>query len=105
MWYTKHPRLPQDEDFPGVLPTTGGPSQPSTALHLQTFNRHGARAAAAPPPRRPGRDEIDASHYPAFHQCEGVRLFDAQKAMGSSLEATRPGVRRSVGSPQTFPGN
>mmetsp|Transcript_94946 Transcript_94946/g.116269 ORF Transcript_94946/g.116269 Transcript_94946/m.116269 type:complete len:467 (+) Transcript_94946:76-1476(+) len=25
------------------------------------------------------RDEIDASHYPAFHQCEGVRLFDAQK--------------------------
>ena len=25
------------------------------------------------------RDEIDASHYPAFHQCEGVRLFDAEK--------------------------
>eukprot|EP00441_Pelagodinium_beii_P037207 CAMPEP_0197644568 /NCGR_PEP_ID=MMETSP1338-20131121/17498_1 /TAXON_ID=43686 ORGANISM="Pelagodinium beii, Strain RCC1491" /NCGR_SAMPLE_ID=MMETSP1338 /ASSEMBLY_ACC=CAM_ASM_000754 /LENGTH=467 /DNA_ID=CAMNT_0043217987 /DNA_START=60 /DNA_END=1463 /DNA_ORIENTATION=+ len=25
------------------------------------------------------RDEIDASHYPAFHQCEGVRLFDATK--------------------------
>eukprot|EP00928_Gymnodinium_smaydae_P031049 TRINITY_DN22919_c1_g2_i2.p1 TRINITY_DN22919_c1_g2~~TRINITY_DN22919_c1_g2_i2.p1 ORF type:complete len:265 (-),score=67.78 TRINITY_DN22919_c1_g2_i2:131-925(-) len=23
------------------------------------------------------RDEIDASHYPVFHQCEGVRLFDA----------------------------
>jgi len=22
------------------------------------------------------RDEIDASHYPCFHQCEGVRLFD-----------------------------
>lgn len=23
------------------------------------------------------RDEIDSSHYPVFHQCEGVRLFDA----------------------------
>ena len=22
------------------------------------------------------RDEIDASHFPAFHQMEGVRLFD-----------------------------
>ena len=22
------------------------------------------------------RDEIDAKHYPVFHQCDGVRLFD-----------------------------
>jgi len=25
------------------------------------------------------RDEIDASHYPCFHQCEGVRLYDRTK--------------------------
>jgi len=25
------------------------------------------------------RDEIDASHYPCFHQCEGVRLYDTSK--------------------------
>jgi len=25
------------------------------------------------------RDEIDASHYPAFHQCEGVRLFSTSE--------------------------
>ena len=28
------------------------------------------------------RDEIDASHFPAFHQMEGVRLFDPEVVGG-----------------------
>lgn len=32
------------------------------------------------------RDEIDASHYPAFHQCEGVRLFDATKVSAEEVK-------------------
>ncbi|XP_014678978.1 PREDICTED: phenylalanine--tRNA ligase, mitochondrial-like [Priapulus caudatus] len=28
------------------------------------------------------RDEIDASHYPVFHQCEGVRLFTEHQLFG-----------------------
>ncbi len=27
------------------------------------------------------RDEIDASHYPVFHQMEGVRIYEAQSAL------------------------
>jgi phenylalanyl-tRNA synthetase alpha chain len=33
------------------------------------------------------RDEIDASHYPVFHQCEGVRLFDAEKVSEEEIKA------------------
>ena len=29
------------------------------------------------------RDEIDASHYPAFHQLEGVKLFDKDEVKGA----------------------
>ena len=29
------------------------------------------------------RDEIDASHYPAFHQLEGVKLFDKDQVKGA----------------------
>ncbi|KAE9396020.1 phenylalanyl-tRNA synthetase [Gymnopus androsaceus JB14] len=32
------------------------------------------------------RDEIDASHYPVFHQMEGARLFSADKASMKELE-------------------
>merc|ERR1712232_696727 len=32
------------------------------------------------------RDEIDASHYPAFHQLEGVKLFDPEKVGTASGE-------------------
>lgn len=32
------------------------------------------------------RDEIDACHYPVFHQCEGVRLFDAEKVSGEEVK-------------------
>ena len=31
------------------------------------------------------RDEIDATHYPVFHQVEGVRLIDQQMALGFQL--------------------
>eukprot|EP00568_Trieres_chinensis_P012557 CAMPEP_0183317672 /NCGR_PEP_ID=MMETSP0160_2-20130417/58594_1 /TAXON_ID=2839 ORGANISM="Odontella Sinensis, Strain Grunow 1884" /NCGR_SAMPLE_ID=MMETSP0160_2 /ASSEMBLY_ACC=CAM_ASM_000250 /LENGTH=420 /DNA_ID=CAMNT_0025483749 /DNA_START=23 /DNA_END=1285 /DNA_ORIENTATION=+ len=30
------------------------------------------------------RDEIDSSHYPAFHQLEGVKLFDQEEVNGAS---------------------
>lgn len=30
------------------------------------------------------RDEIDASHYPAFHQLEGVKLFDLEEVKGAA---------------------
>lgn len=33
------------------------------------------------------RDEIDASHYPAFHQCEGVRLFSTAEVSAKDVEA------------------
>lgn len=33
------------------------------------------------------RDEIDASHYPIFHQCEGVRLFDKDKVSADEVQA------------------
>jgi len=29
------------------------------------------------------RDEIDSSHYPAFHQLEGVRLFTEAEVRGT----------------------
>ncbi|KAF9052639.1 phenylalanyl-tRNA synthetase [Panaeolus papilionaceus] len=32
------------------------------------------------------RDEIDASHYPVFHQVEGARIFDATKAGMQEVE-------------------
>lgn len=42
------------------------------------------------------RDEIDASHYPVFHQCEGVRLFDAktvsQEEVMEDLKRTLEGL-------------
>ena len=37
------------------------------------------------------RDEIDSSHYPAFHQMEGVRLFDAEKVHAGGLRRDRIG--------------
>jgi phenylalanyl-tRNA synthetase alpha chain len=33
------------------------------------------------------RDEIDASHYPVFHQMEGVKLFDTATASEQDIEA------------------
>lgn len=33
------------------------------------------------------RDEIDASHYPVFHQCEGVRLYDASTVTQDEIKA------------------
>lgn len=39
------------------------------------------------------RDEIDASHYPAFHQCEGVRLFDAAQV---SKEAVMEDLKKTL---------
>lgn len=33
------------------------------------------------------RDEIDASHYPVFHQMEGVRLFDATTTSQDEIQA------------------
>lgn len=44
------------------------------------------------------RDEIDASHYPAFHQCEGVRLFDATKV---SKEEVMEDLKRTLEAPKT----
>ena len=44
------------------------------------------------------RDEIDATHYPVFHQVEGVRLMDQQMASGLQLfesgdrDASKQGV-------------
>jgi len=42
------------------------------------------------------RDEIDASHYPCFHQCEGVRLFDrsemTQEEVMEDLKRTLEGL-------------
>jgi len=32
------------------------------------------------------RDEIDASHYPVFHQCEGVRLFPTSEKNTKEIE-------------------
>jgi len=32
------------------------------------------------------RDEIDASHYPVFHQCEGVRLFPKSDKNAKEIE-------------------
>ena len=31
-------------------------------------------------------DEIDAKHYPVFHQMEGVRLFDRQDVSHMSMQ-------------------
>ncbi len=31
------------------------------------------------------RDEVDSSHYPVFHQMEGVKLFQAQDYDGNEL--------------------
>lgn len=39
------------------------------------------------------RDEIDASHYPVFHQCEGVRLFDATKV---SVEEVKADLKKTL---------
>lgn len=39
------------------------------------------------------RDEIDSSHYPIFHQCEGVRLFDADEV---SSEEVRDDLKRTL---------
>jgi phenylalanyl-tRNA synthetase alpha chain len=39
------------------------------------------------------RDEIDSSHYPVFHQCEGVRLFDAEKV---SVEEVKNDLKRTL---------
>ena len=36
------------------------------------------------------RDEIDASHYPAFHQMEGVRLFCNHEVGASFLCFLQP---------------
>ena len=33
------------------------------------------------------RDEIDASHYPVFHQMEGVKLFDAKSTSEEEIQA------------------
>ena len=35
------------------------------------------------------RDEIDASHYPVFHQMEGVRLFSNHEVGPKCLNLTR----------------
>lgn len=39
------------------------------------------------------RDEIDACHYPIFHQCEGVRLFDTEKV---SAEEVRDDLKKTL---------
>jgi phenylalanyl-tRNA synthetase alpha chain len=39
------------------------------------------------------RDEIDASHYPVFHQCEGVRLFDATKV---SVDEVKEDLKKTL---------
>lgn len=39
------------------------------------------------------RDEIDASHYPVFHQCEGVRLFETSKM---SAEEVKEDLRKAL---------
>jgi phenylalanyl-tRNA synthetase alpha chain len=39
------------------------------------------------------RDEIDASHYPVFHQCEGVRLFDAKTV---SVDEVRDDLKKTL---------
>ena len=41
------------------------------------------------------RDEIDASHYPVFHQMEGARLFDASRDGVKDLEEDNA-VKRSA---------
>lgn len=35
------------------------------------------------------RDEIDASHYPVFHQMEGVRIFD-NSILLKHIQSVRP---------------
>merc|ERR1712232_318879 len=39
------------------------------------------------------RDEIDASHYPVFHQCEGVRLFDSTKV---SVDEVKEDLKKTL---------
>jgi len=39
------------------------------------------------------RDEIDASHYPVFHQCEGVRLFETSEM---SVEEVQEDLKRTL---------
>uniref|UniRef100_A0A7S4VCA4 phenylalanine--tRNA ligase n=1 Tax=Alexandrium monilatum TaxID=311494 RepID=A0A7S4VCA4_9DINO len=39
------------------------------------------------------RDEIDASHYPVFHQCEGVRLFNTAE---KSVEDVKEDLKRTL---------
>ena len=45
------------------------------------------------------RDEIDASHYPVFHQMEGVKLFDAtvgEKAVEEDLKHQLEGMAKTL---------
>eukprot|EP00927_Polykrikos_kofoidii_P035958 TRINITY_DN30431_c0_g1_i1.p1 TRINITY_DN30431_c0_g1~~TRINITY_DN30431_c0_g1_i1.p1 ORF type:complete len:323 (+),score=69.67 TRINITY_DN30431_c0_g1_i1:580-1548(+) len=39
------------------------------------------------------RDEIDSSHYPVFHQCEGVRLFETKAV---SAEEVKKDLQRTL---------
>ena len=51
--------------------------------------RPSCRAQAPPctPPSR-RRDSIDATHYPVFHQMEGVRVFGPEDWQAAGMEAT-----------------
>jgi phenylalanyl-tRNA synthetase alpha chain len=40
------------------------------------------------------RDEIDASHYPVFHQVEGARIFDANASGMKEVEADNERLSR-----------
>lgn len=79
--------------------------RPHTSAHQTQLLRSGARAflVAGDCYRR---DEIDASHYPVFHQMEGVRVFDpatlpadpaaAQEAVIADLKRTLESVARRL---------
>jgi phenylalanyl-tRNA synthetase alpha chain len=51
------------------------------------------------------RDEIDASHYPVFHQMEGVKLFDtalaSQDEIQADLQQGLVGMARALFGPET----
>jgi phenylalanyl-tRNA synthetase alpha chain len=51
------------------------------------------------------RDEIDASHYPVFHQMEGVKLFDTASASQDEIQADLQqglvGMARALFGPET----
>jgi len=66
-----------------------------TSAHQTELIRHGHRAFLATGDVY-RRDEIDGSHYPVFHQMEGVRVFDPRSDLSPKGKTTPFIIRRTV---------